>query len=358
MMRRTFIIAAFAVAAVFVVSDFKAIADGISTFGITACSTSTACIGGANSNNGPGVSGTSAKFNGVVGSTSFKSTSATNAKSGVIGKDLSTTGVYDNGVYGTSNLGIGVLGNTTKGFGGVYGQTFNPSATTGTLTSGVVGKDASTDGGGLNFGVYGDSSAGTGVFGGSVSGVGVRATGFPAVIMAPAQSSPQDLLLGVSTSFATTSRLDSDGNLHLSGEVYTDGSCSAGCAKVKLKTGKQLVAYHPRAATPTIEDFGTGHMVAGEAIVTLDPSFAATLDSRRPYLVFVTPHGDSHGLYIARETASAFDVRDSQNGRSTVDFDYRIVGKPVDTDATRLPEYHQIPVGPAKVRPLPAMHGP
>jgi hypothetical protein len=140
--------------------------------------------------------------------------------------------------------------------------------------------------------------------------------------------------------------------LHLSGEVYTDGSCSAGCAKIKLQTGKELVAYHPREAAPTIEDFGTGRMVAGRATIALDPSFAATLDSRRPYFVFVTPHGDNHGLYIAHETASAFDVRESQNGRSTVDFDYRIVGKPLDTDATRLPEYHQTAVGPATARPL------
>jgi len=358
-MRRALIVAAFAIAAVFFVSDFKAIADGISTFGITACSTSAACIGGANTGTGAGVSGTSTKSNGVVGSTTFKSTSNTNAKSGVIGKDLSTTGVYDNGVYGTSNLGIGVLGNTTKGFGGVYGQTFNPSATTQTVTSGVVGKDASSDGGTLNVGVYGESSAGDGVFGGSTTGTGIRAAGLIALILTPVSTSTQDLMDGFSTgTFANTSRLDSDGNLHLSGEVYTDGSCSAGCARVKLKTGKQLVAYHPRAATPTIEDFGTGQMVAGRATITLDPSFAATLDARRPYLVFVTPHGDSHGLYIARETASAFDVRDSQNGRSTLDFDYRIVGKPVDSDATRLPEYHQIPVGPAKVGPLAAVHGP
>jgi hypothetical protein len=159
-------------------------------------------------------------------------------------------------------------------------------------------------------------------------------------------------MLGFSTTFANTSSLDSDGNLHLSGEVYTNGSCSHGCARVKLKTGKELVAYHPREAAPTIEDFGTGQLVAGRATIALDPSFAATLDLRRPYLIFVTPHGDNHGLYIARETASGFDVRESQGGRATIGFDYRIVGKPVDDDATRLPEYHQIAVGPAKARPL------
>ncbi len=355
-MRRAVFVAAFAVAAIFVSSDFRAIAAGVRAFAITTCSNSAACIGGINNGMGPGVSGASKKSSGVVGSTTFQSTSATTAASGVTGTDLSTKGVYDNGVYGLSNRGIGVLGNTTSGFGGVYGQTFNPSKTNGTISSGVVGTDASSDGGALNVGIYGESSLGTGVTGVSTSGTGIRAYGFPALSVIPTQSSTQDLLLGFSTSFANTSRLDSNGNLYLSGEVFTDGSCSNGCAKVKLKTGQALLAYHPREATPTIEDFGTARMVAGRATIALDPSFAATLDSRRAYLVFVTPRGDNHGLYVTHATASSFDVRESQNGRSTIDFDYRIVGKPIDNDAPRLPQFRQTPVGPAKMSPLAQTH--
>jgi len=348
--KRTLFVTAGAGLLTFVLFDYAAIANGVRNFAITSCSSSSACIGGANSGSGPGASGTSKMSNGIAGSTSFASTK-TKSAAGVFGADLSKSGSFDSGVFGTSKAGVGVLGDSTTGSGGVYGQTFNPSKTTGKVGSGVVGSDASTDGGSLNAGVYGASAAGTGVLGSSSTGVGVFAQGAASIDLVPSQKTTQPLILGFSTSFANTSLLDSDGNLHLSGKIFTAGSCSVGCAVVRSSSGQDLVAYHPREAAPTVEDVGTGRIVAGRGTVALDPAFAATLDGARPYLVFLTPRGDSRGLFVARADRTSFEVRENQGGRSSLDFDYRIVGKPLDSDAARLPEFKHRSVSDARVQP-------
>jgi len=52
--------------------------------------------------------------------------------------------------------------------------------------------------------------------------------------------------------------------------------------------------------------------------------------------VFVTPEGDSRGLYT-QQTSDGFQVRENGGGRSSLTFDYRIIAKPLDMKATRLP---------------------
>ena len=53
--------------------------------------------------------------------------------------------------------------------------------------------------------------------------------------------------------------------------------------------------------------------------------------------MFLTPEGDNRGLYVDHKTGAGFDVRESQGGRSTIAFSYRIVGKPLGSSAQRLP---------------------
>jgi hypothetical protein len=43
------------------------------------------------------------------------------------------------------------------------------------------------------------------------------------------------------------------------------------------------------------------------------------------YRVFLTPSGDTRGLFVAMRTVNGFIVRESQGGHATVSFDYRIV---------------------------------
>jgi hypothetical protein len=77
-------------------------------------------------------------------------------------------------------------------------------------------------------------------------------------------------------------------------------------------------------------------MTGGTANVTIDPAFASVMDHKW-YYVFLTPLGDTRGLYVSIKTASAFQVRENERGRSNVAFDYRIIAHPVDERSDRLP---------------------
>ena len=104
----------------------------------------------------------------------------------------------------------------------------------------------------------------------------------------------------------------------------------------RTTAGVNLVSYAARKSQPTIEDDGQGQLVNGQTYVPIDRSFAITMDPRANYLVFITPEGDNRGLYVTRKSLAGFIVRESQGGRSNLVFNYRIVAKPVDSDARRL----------------------
>ena len=70
-------------------------------------------------------------------------------------------------------------------------------------------------------------------------------------------------------------------------------------------------------------------MTRGYAHVTLDPTFAASISTRQPYLVFTEPQGDSRGLYVSNRTPSGFDVRENSDGKTSLTFDYRIVAETI-----------------------------
>jgi hypothetical protein len=75
------------------------------------------------------------------------------------------------------------------------------------------------------------------------------------------------------------------------------------------------------------EDFGSAKLMGGVARVALDPDFARTLSTVAAYHVFFTPKADCKGLYIARETSTGFEVRELGGARSSLEFDYRVVGR-------------------------------
>lgn len=77
-------------------------------------------------------------------------------------------------------------------------------------------------------------------------------------------------------------------------------------------------------------------MNGGVANVRFDPAFAAMMD-RRWYYVFLTPPGDTRGLFVSMKTPAGFQVRETERGRSNIEFDYRIVAHPVDASGERLP---------------------
>jgi hypothetical protein len=68
-------------------------------------------------------------------------------------------------------------------------------------------------------------------------------------------------------------------------------------------------------------------------MVKLDADFAKVI-KRGDYKVFLAPEGDCRGLYVRRK-ATSFEVREFGDGKSSVAFSYRIVGRRKDVKAHR-----------------------
>jgi hypothetical protein len=118
------------------------------------------------------------------------------------------------------------------------------------------------------------------------------------------------------------------------GDLYCSGSKSA---VVPVDNGTRKVAlYAVEAPENWFEDFGSGQLSGGAARVALEPIFAQTVNTGVEYHVFLTPKGDSKGLYVSNETAAGFEVHESGGGRSAIAFDYRIVARRKGYEAIRL----------------------
>ncbi len=58
------------------------------------------------------------------------------------------------------------------------------------------------------------------------------------------------------------------------------------------------------------------HLVEGRGRVEFDPDFAAILGiDDGHYHVFLTPEGDSNGLYVSSRSPTAFEVHEQQGGK-------------------------------------------
>jgi hypothetical protein len=104
-----------------------------------------------------------------------------------------------------------------------------------------------------------------------------------------------------------------------------------------------------------MEDVGEAQLVNGQAVVPLERTFASTIDTSRPYLVFITPEGDSRGLYVSTRSLAGFVVRESMNGHSNVAFQYRIVAHPYEDASARLPVAQTTATMQQHLAPLPQL---
>jgi hypothetical protein len=287
------------------------------------------------SRTGFAISGFARLHAGVRGQTNNPSFTDQYGTAGVEGFDQSSDGGQFNlGVEGGTFAGTGVFGFSTLG-NGVRGITTNPSSMNQQHRAAVFGIDESSDGGGLNFGVAGFSPA-TGVAGISVSPP--TAPGAPLAPAVAAYCENGGAAIQAADGFSPTSNLlmtlDCQGNLTVKGTVIT-GSLQV--ASSKTAAGIDVAAYAARQTEPTIEDFGEGRLSTGRASVQLRPDFASAIDRAAGYLVFITPEGDSRGLYVIGKTGTGFEVRESQGGQSSIPFSYRIVATPFGVRANRLP---------------------
>lgn len=118
------------------------------------------------------------------------------------------------------------------------------------------------------------------------------------------------------------------------GDTVAKGSKSA---VVPLKSGQMVKVFSMESPEVWFEDFGSGQLMGGIAVVHLDAKFGQTANLPKGYHVFVTPKGDCKGLFVANETKDGFEVRELGGGQSSIDFDYRIVAHRNGYETMRLP---------------------
>ena len=297
------------------------------------------------SNGGNGAYGEGAQ-NGVVGQTNNANSGAN--YSGVYGIDNSAAGVTGYGVYGTTANNIGVLGVAT-------GSTGTPS---GVVGSGVYGVSGYGDVGGY-FGGYSGNSTGPALLSyDAVGGTDLLATytylNSSGTITYPESFIVQTASLNNSGDVTSTGASD----VQISGDLYVGGAVFADCPDFpesdpfgntssadacdnefdvrKSSTGAKLKTYNVHQSMSSMEDFGEGQLVDGHAYVPLEATYASSIARDHSYLVFITPEGDSNGLYVTGRSLTGFMVRESRSGRDTIGFTYRIVARPYGDRGLRM----------------------
>ncbi len=351
---------------------------------VVTCVTTTACVAGTNGSSGPGVAGTSKTGLGTTGtSTSGVGVYGLSASSngvggtstsgyGVSGYSSNSFGVQGTspgnaGVVGISSTNTGIIAKTTSGGEGLYAYTLGSGdGAVGAASSGigVLGEAGSGDGvwgsangsgvgtGGTSssgYGVYASSSYGTALRAYSGQGVGVRSdiagNGFSIVgtslngqgagadfeggrygIVGRAESTGFPLVL-------TDSNYNNVFYVSGTGDVFYQGNLQP---FLRTNSGATVGSYTAKLTQPTVEDTGSAQLSGGAATVMLDPTFSATIDRTAPYRVFLTPDGDTRGLFIAVKTTRGFLVREAQGGRSNLAFDYRIVATGIGQTGKRM----------------------
>ena len=108
------------------------------------------------------------------------------------------------------------------------------------------------------------------------------------------------------------------------GHLICSGTKSA---VVPLEDGRKVALYAVEATENWFEDAGSGKLLNGAATITLESTFAQTVNAGAEYHVFLTPEGDCEGLYVTNKTSTGFEVRELHGGHSNIAFDYRIMAR-------------------------------
>ena len=126
---------------------------------------------------------------------------------------------------------------------------------------------------------------------------------------------------------------------HFDGNVVINGDLTASTkhAAVPFPDGSRRLLYAMESPESWFEDFGMSELVDGQAIVTLDPGFAAIVTGD-VYHVFISEYGDNNALYVTDRINSSFTVRAKGSSTANSTFSYRIVSKRKDIAGPRLPK--------------------
>jgi hypothetical protein len=314
---------------------------------------------------------TSTGVNGTTSAASFSGVNGTNtamsgAAYGVYGVTVSPAGV---GTYGLSlsSGGDGVYGETdgtAAGSTGVYGNAIVSTGTNPTYgvygVSATIGIDNTGNGGGAGVAGTGPilSSTGAGVGGyagvwgdsGGLGIAGVHGTADDNIAVAAVNSTGSDtntasllavndstegpaLVFETASGYVSSKGASEDCWINAAGNLVCTGTISPSTLTTE---GRQLKLYSVASPENWFEDFGSGQLSGGHAQIPLEPAFASTINTGEAYRVFLTPNGDSKGLYVAGKTAAGFEVREQGGGTSNISFDYRIVAKRLGYESVRL----------------------
>jgi hypothetical protein len=298
------------------------------------------------------------------------------------------------GVMGSSDDATGVAG-TSLNKPGVYGQVEDSPPVPGGLLAGVLGAAITQPG------VMGFSRAGDGMQAASFTGIGLRAVSFfgPGVhsisgdlsgvtgisntqgppvanpnvpnaagVFGSSGSRPGVIgtsntavgVVGFSNSVGIFGQTNNPAGFAglFQGNVAVNGTLSATVknAVVPFPDGTQRVLHCVESPDHWFEDFGTAKLKNGRATVRLDPDFAKVVQTS-DYHVFIMPGADCRGLYVGRKTTEGFEVREIQNGTSSVAFSYNIVARRKDIKQHR--RFARIDAGlPVPPPPTPRKPGP
>jgi hypothetical protein len=246
-------------------------------------------------------------------------------------------GVYSYSYYGPYSV---LAANNANGSGdaGVAAVVDYPSTN---RVYGVLSTNSSGNFGAGFFGVVGDGSeSGTGSswtgVGAGVWGDGSGADNYGVLATADAQSSvfAANNASGYYTIVAYNSNSSGSPFYAYNGAgngCYVDASGNINCtgsknAVVPIDGGQRKVALSAIESPKNwFEDFGSGQLSNGTAVVTIDPEYGQTVNTDIDYKVFPVPNGECNGLYVTNKTATSFEVRELHTGTSNVSFDYRII---------------------------------
>ncbi|HLY03882.1 MAG TPA: hypothetical protein VKR56_15460 [Candidatus Cybelea sp.] len=293
--------------------------------GVFGNATSGVAVYGSSGGTLGGVFGNATNVDGVGidgGNSSIGGTAIVGVASGTNGNAIGAAGVLnDDAASGTGLLGI-VTSASNNAATAVVGTTGSPNGGTGELGAGtgegVVAIGAAAAGSAKDPAL--DVASGSGA-----DSVGVfNSAGSKALETFEVQATTQDTKLCKNLKPPCAA----GGDVYITGDVHVKGTLTskdAPATYVPRTRGAGAVAYYGTAArTARLEDDGEAQLQLGRADVSLKPDFAATIDTRVPYLVFVTPEGDQ-AMFVSRRSSAGFTVRAIGGSRSNVPFAYRVV---------------------------------
>jgi hypothetical protein len=212
-------------------------------------------------------------------------------------------------VYGgASSGGTGIHG-VANGGNGVYGLA--NAAGTAQVAAGVFGDSTTT------YGVIGRTTAP------GYSGL-TAITGTAGVAALAATSTNANAYAAYFT-----------GTTVVQGDFVAFGGAKS--AAVPHADGSHRLVYCVASPESWFEDFGESTLVAGVAQVAIDKTFAE-ITHTDSYQVFLTEYGGHNDLFVAKRTASGFEVR-AKDGIASAVFGWRAVAKRADIKGERLAKF-------------------